>query len=139
VPFRASTLALAAAVPRLDDVPARVLIVDDHSLFRSRARLLLEVAGYDVVGEAEDAAGALSETNRLEPDVVLVDIQLPDRDGFAVADELSRGVHPPQVVLISSREATDFGGRLPDAHSRGFIHKPDLSRASLEACLLGAG
>jgi len=98
-------------------VASRVLIVDDHSVFRSRARLLLEVAG-------------------LEPDVVLLDIQLPDRDGFAVADELSRGVHPPQVVLISSREATDFGGRLPDANSRGFIHKPELSRDSLEACLV---
>ena len=117
-------------------MPARVLIVDDHSVFRSRARQLLEVAGYDVVGEAQDGASAVAEVNRLEPDVVLLDIQLPDRDGFAVADELSHGMHPPQVVLISSREAADFGGRLSAAHARGFIHKPELSRERIEACLV---
>jgi DNA-binding NarL/FixJ family response regulator len=116
-----------------------VLIVDDHSVFRSSARRLLEVAGYDVVGEAADAAAALVEAERLDPDVVLLDVQLPDRDGFAVADDLARSVHPPQVVLISSRERCDYGRRIGRPGVLGFIHKPDLSRASLEACLHGGG
>jgi DNA-binding NarL/FixJ family response regulator len=122
-------------VPETGSVPSRVLIVDDHSVFRSRARMLLESAGFDVVGEAVDAASALAESRRLEPDVVLLDVQLPDGDGFEVADELSHNVHAPQVVLISSRAAGDFGSRLALAHASGFIYKPDLSRASLEACL----
>jgi DNA-binding NarL/FixJ family response regulator len=114
---------------------SRVLLVDDHSVFRTRARMLLEAAGYDVVGEAGDAAGAVYESHRLEPDVVLLDVQLPDGDGFTVADELSRTEHPPRVVLISSREASDYGSRLAHARAEGFIFKPDLSRASLAACL----
>lgn len=113
-------------------VPASVLIVDDHDVFRADARALLEAAGYAVVGEADDATSAVAETRRLEPDIVLLDIQLPDRDGFDVASELAGQTHPPQVVLISSREAIDYGSRLQTTTATGFIHKPDLSRARLQ-------
>jgi len=116
---------------------ASVLIVDDHAVFRSRARALLEAAGYDVVGEAADAVGAIAATQRLDPDVVLLDVQLPDRDGFSVAAEIGARSDAPAIVLISSREAADYGDRLGRARARGFIHKPDLSRATLEA-LVGA-
>jgi DNA-binding NarL/FixJ family response regulator len=109
-----------------------ILIVDDHALFRSDARDLLEAAGYTVVGEAGDGAEAMLAARRLEPDVVLLDVQLPDRDGFAVAEELAAQPDPPQVVLISSREAADYGSRLQTAQAAGFIHKPDLSRARVE-------
>lgn len=112
----------------------RLLIVDDHALFRTRARALLEAAGYEVVGEAADAEAAIAAARRLQPDVVLLDIQLPDRDGFSVCAEL--GADGPTVVLISSRTAADYGPRLRHAAARGFIHKPDLSRATL-AELLG--
>lgn len=115
----------------------RVLIVDDHAVFRTRARLLLEAAGYEVVGEADDGAGAIAETRRLHPDVLLLDVQLPDRDGFAVAAELASQSHAPQIVLISTREATDYGSQLEQTVASGFIHKLELSRSRLEQ-LVGA-
>jgi DNA-binding NarL/FixJ family response regulator len=114
---------------------ARILLVDDHAEFRADARALLELAGYDVIGEAADAASAVDATRHLHPDVLLLDIQLPDRDGFTVADELAAGPDTPQIVLISSREADDYGSRLQSANVTGFIHKSDLSRASIDALL----
>ena len=81
-------------VPRM---ATTVLIVDDHSAFRSRARRMLEADGFEVVGEAADGASGVDAARRLEPDVVLLDLQLPDTTGFAVAEEISgegrRGHH----------------------------------------------
>lgn len=114
-----------------------VLIVDDHSGFRAGARSLLEASGYEVVGEAEDAAGALDAARALQPDLVLLDVQLPDRDGISVADELSTDPDAPHIVLISTHEASDYEGRLESVKTDGFIHKPELSRARLEE-LVGA-
>jgi DNA-binding NarL/FixJ family response regulator len=111
----------------------KVLIVDDHSGFRAGARALLEAAGYEVVGEAEDGAGAITAVDALNPDVVLLDVQLPDLDGIAVASRLASPPDGPHVVLISTREASDYEGRLEQAQVDGFIHKPELSRARLEA------
>jgi len=121
----------------LEPMTVTVLIVDDHPVFRSDAKELLEAAGYHVVGEAENAAGAIAETRRLAPDVVLLDIQLPDRDGFAVAAEIASPPGAPRIVLISSREEIDYGSRIRETVVAGFIHKPDLSRARLEE-LVGA-
>ncbi len=115
---------------------AGVLIVDDHQVFRSRARRVLETAGYTVVGEADDSASALEAVARLAPDVVLLDVQLPDRDGLATAEDIGATGDPPAIVLISSRQATDYGRRLAEAPVAGFIHKPDLSGATL-ATLVG--
>lgn len=97
----------------------------------------MEAAGYEVVGEAEDGATALAAVDRLHPDIVLLDVQLPDTDGFSVAGEIESSPNHPQVVLISTREASDYEGRIEDAPADGFIHKPDLSRARLEE-LVGA-
>jgi DNA-binding NarL/FixJ family response regulator len=112
-----------------------VLIVDDHPVFRSIARRLLRTGGYDVVGEAEDGTSALAATRRLRPDLVLLDIQLPDVDGCQVAQWLSAEVDPPTVVLISSREAADYGARIERCGARGFLSKADLTHATLEAIL----
>jgi DNA-binding NarL/FixJ family response regulator len=135
--FRADTQIRRHAAHNLHAMAARVLIVDDHEFFRSRARKLLESAGYAVVGEAEDAAGAIAQAHALSPDLVFLDVQLPDRDGFAVAAELGAGPDAPRIVLISSREAADYGSRIEAAGTSGFIHKPDLSRARIEQ-LVGA-
>ena len=110
-----------------------VVIVDDHAHFRAAATALLEAEGFAVVGVAADAAGALETVERLRPEVVVLDIQLPDRDGFAVAEQLAAGVDPPRVVLVSSREASSYGRRLEEAASRGFIAKRELSGAALAA------
>jgi DNA-binding NarL/FixJ family response regulator len=113
------------------------MIIDDHAVFRSRARALLESAGYEVVGEAQDATEAIAKAGELAPDVVLLDVQLPDRDGFSVAAELVARPHAPRIILISSREAADYGSRIENTPGVAFVHKPDLSRASLTR-LIGA-
>ncbi len=116
-------------------MPERVLIVDDHAGFRGVARRLLQEIGRQVVGEAGTGAEALSESRRLKPDVVLLDIQLPDLDGLAVAATLSSEPQPPAVVLVSTRDAADYGPRLHDCGAIGFIAKADLSAESLIALL----
>jgi DNA-binding NarL/FixJ family response regulator len=114
-------------------VRTTVVIVDDHAHFRAAATALLEAEGFSVVGVAGDATGALDAVARLRPQVVLVDIQLPGRDGFAVAEELAALADRPDVVLISSREASAYGRRLETAPSRGFVAKRELSGAALAA------
>ena len=112
-----------------------VLIVDDHTGFRASARMLLEAEGYDVVGEAGDGQAGLVAAAELNPDVVLLDIQLPDMDGFAVAAGLTRNGSLPAVVLISSRAREDLSERVDRSGARGFIPKSELSGAALEALI----
>ena len=113
-------------------VVKRVLIVDDHEPFRAIARELLESAGYVVSGEAADAADALAAVAVEVPDAVLLDVQLPDRDGFSVASALTAD-GGPAVVLISSRDADDYGRRVQACGARGFIPKSRLSAAAFAA------
>src|SRR6476646_4190934 len=96
----------------------RVLIVDDHEPFRAIARELLEAAGYVVSGEAADGAEALAAVAAQAPDAVLLDVQLPDSDGFSVATALM-GDSGPVVVLVSTREAEDYGRRIAACGARG--------------------
>jgi CheY-like chemotaxis protein len=114
-----------------------VLIVDDHPSFRATARALLESEGYAVVGEAEDGAAALARAAELRPQLVLLDVQLPDLDGFEVARRLlaaSNGSRP-DVVLTSSRDASDFGPLVAESGARGFVPKAELSGSALAALL----
>jgi DNA-binding NarL/FixJ family response regulator len=112
-----------------------VLIVDDHAAFRRFARRLLEAEGFTVIGEAGDGAGAVAKARALRPAVVLLDVLLPDLDGFAVADLLAHEPDRPQVVLTSSRDEGDFGRRLATTSACGFVSKRDLSGTRLEALL----
>ena len=123
------------STPDTDSVGRRVLIVDDHAPFRALARDLLELGGFQVVGEAADARSALSECERLRPSIVLLDIGLPDSDGFAVAALLAEHDEPPAVVLTSSRDSTVYRRRLAESPALGFIGKAELSGAALTAVL----
>jgi DNA-binding NarL/FixJ family response regulator len=120
----------------MSPAPRRVLVVDDHEGFRTAARSLLAAAGYQVVGEASDGESAINETERLHPDVLLLDVQLPGVDGFAVAQAVARQRARPAVVLISSHDAGTYGRRLDDAPVVGFLTKSELSGPAL-ARLLG--
>ena len=112
-----------------------VLIVDDHPSFRASARMLLESEGFKVIGEAEDGASALRAVEELRPDVVLLDVQLPDIDGIEVAARLSENGSGPAIVLTSSRDLADLGLVRERSPVRGFIPKAELSGAALEALL----
>ncbi len=111
------------------------LIVDDHPSFRSSARLLLESEGYEVVGEAADGSAALAAIAELRPELVLLDVQLPDMDGFEVARRVTEGGDGPVVILVSSRDGSDFGPLIRESGARGFIAKGDLCGAALTALL----
>lgn len=110
-----------------------MVIVDDHAGFRSSARALLEAEGFDVVGEAGDGVSGLATVALLRPRVVLLDIQLPDIDGFEVAERLAVAGDPPDVVLVSTREISAYRRRLAQSPARGFISKSELSGSALFA------
>jgi DNA-binding NarL/FixJ family response regulator len=112
-----------------------VLIVDDHSSFRATARKLLEAEGFEVVGEAENGETALQAIDRLRPDVVLLDVQLPDMDGFDVASRLPKNGQRPAVVLTSSRDVSEFGGLVEQCGAHGFVPKDELSGRRIAALL----
>lgn len=116
-------------------VTGRVLIVDDHRGFRVWARRLLEQAGYVAVGEAADGSSAIQEAHRLRPDVVLLDVRLPDTDGFAVARQLCDDEPAPAVILTSTRDALDYGRQIQDSCALGFLPKADLSADAIARML----
>jgi DNA-binding NarL/FixJ family response regulator len=130
---------------RIGETPARgdnprkmthsVLIVDDHPSFRASARMLLEAEGFTVVGEAEDGMSGLEAVAALHPDVVLLDVHLPDINGFDVAARLTANGASPAVVLTSSRDVEDLGSLAGRDGVRGFIPKSELSGPALEALL----
>ncbi len=112
-----------------------VLIVDDHPSFRASARRLLEAEGFDVVGEARDGHTAIAAAQQLQPDLVLLDVQLPDLDGFEVAARLAALGVPSAVVLTSSRNQAEYGRLVTETAVRGFVPKSELSGAVLTALL----
>jgi DNA-binding NarL/FixJ family response regulator len=121
---------------RDETVGVTVLIVDDHPSFRASARTLLEAEGYDIVGEAENGEAAVEAARELHPDLVLLDVQLPGIDGFAVADRLRKLEDPPIVILTSSRDRADYGRCIGECGAHGFVPKADLSGAAIAAFLV---
>jgi DNA-binding NarL/FixJ family response regulator len=118
-----------------EDTVVRALIVDDHPSFRATARALLESEGYEVVGEAASATAALAAAEQARPEFVLVDIQLPDLDGFELAERLVRLDAGVQIVLTSSRDIEDYGRCLDESVAKGFLPKAELSGPRLAALL----
>lgn len=113
---------------------ATFLIVDDNAGFRRSARALLESEGWEVA-EADTAGGGVEQARRLRSEFVLLDVQLPDFDGFEAAERLARLEPPPAVILTSSRDGADYGSLVAASAARGFIPKGDLSSAAIRALL----
>ena len=112
------------------------LVVDDHAGFRASARVLLQMEGFDVVGEAADGAEAVSAAERLRPDLVLLDVQLPDSEGFDVARELLARGFTGSIVMVSSRDESDYGDSVARSGALGFVPKAELSGERLRALLM---
>ena len=113
-----------------------IVIVDDHAEFRAHAGELLRAAGYDVVASCADGASALAAVAAQRPDVVLLDVQLPDIDGFGVVERVEERSDGPIVVLTSTRDAADYGERIVRSGAAGFISKAELSAQSLDDVLV---
>lgn len=118
------------------DPNERVLIVDDHESYRQIARQILTAGGLLVVGEAADGAEAIQACEALHPNIVVLDIQLPDIDGFTVATTLASLADAPAVVLVSSRSRTDYGSRIEDCGAQGYIAKAELSGDAIRRLIL---
>src|ERR1700675_88821 len=110
-----------------------ILIVDDDPRFRTQARDVLAADGFLVIGEAVDGASSLKAAQTLQPDFVLLDIGLPDIEGFEVAKALAVNGPPSWIVLTSSRDARAYGRRLTNGHFLGFIPKERISGAAIRA------
>jgi CheY-like chemotaxis protein len=116
-------------------VRRRILIIDDNTAFRAAVRLLLERGGFVVVAEAATGADGLREAKSHRPDLVLVDVQLPDFDGFEVAERLSELDATSEVILTSSLDSADFGALVAGSSALGFIPKAELSAPAIQALL----
>ncbi|MBV9915138.1 MAG: response regulator transcription factor [Solirubrobacterales bacterium] len=112
-----------------------VLLVDDHDGFRRWARRVLEDEGLRIVAEAADVAQALDRAQEVQPDIALVDVHLPDGDGFGLAEHLAAFDDPPAVVLTSSHDPAELQPLIARSPARGFVVKDALSRAAIEALL----
>ena len=110
-----------------------IVIVDDHPSFRAAARFMLEADGFQVVAVAIDGESGVREALRTSPEIVLLDVSLPDIDGFEVAARLRAAGASSAIVFTSSRDASDFGSLIADAGGAGFIPKAELSGDALRA------
>lgn len=118
---------------RNDAFMRTVLIVDDHATFRSSARAVLEAEGFDVVGEAASVGEAVEAIARTQPEIVLLDVELPDGNGFDLAERLTANGSRINVVLVSSRDYSDFVALVTQSGARGFLPKAELSGERLSA------
>jgi len=118
-----------------DGTVPTVLIVDDHPTFRATARTLLQEEGYDVVGEAADGTSAIEAVRRLHPEVVLLDVALPDMDGFEVCSRLKANGSAPAIVLTSSRDWAQLPRLIVDCGACGFLPKGELSGEAISALI----
>jgi two-component system response regulator EvgA len=116
-------------------VARRILIIDDNAAFRAAARRLLEQEGFVVVADVDNSVSGLEEARRQRPDLVLLDVQLPDLDGFEVAERLARLEGQIEVILTSTLDGSDFGALVASSPVAGFIPKAELSAAAIEALL----
>ena len=119
-------------------LPVSILVVDDDPTFRRLARLLLAAHGLDVVAEAASVSDARSAAMQARPDGALVDVELPDGDGFELAAQLASLPWRPRVVVTSTNAANGSASEASRVGAQAFVSKTDLAKAPL-ATWLAAG
>jgi CheY-like chemotaxis protein len=117
-----------------DEVAQKILVVDDHDGFRARTRRLLERDRYRVV-EAANGAQAIAQAIAERPDLVLLDVHLPDMNGFEVAAALRLAGGAARILLISTHPANDYAEQIAGSEADGFLDKADLSASAIAAML----
>ena len=122
---------------KLGDVHPRIVIIDDDPDFLATVRLVLEGEGFVVVGEALNGLDGVAAATELDPDLVLVDVNLPDIDGLEVVERLAQRDGSPPVVLTSIHAAHDFGNLVERSRARGFITTADVTGEALTRFLEG--
>lgn len=127
--------ATAAAI--LMSVSLRCLIVDDNASFLAASRAVLQGQGVSVVGVARTVSEGLQRAVELDPDIILVDIDLGEESGFDFVRQLACSVHvgPVDVILISTHPEDDFADLIGESPALGFVSKSDLSRSAIEVVL----
>jgi DNA-binding NarL/FixJ family response regulator len=116
---------------------SRVLIVDDDARFRALARTLLQASGYAVAAEAANGEQALAAARRVHPDAALVDVQLPDTDGFALARDLADANHGLRIVLTSTDPTLARPATVATSGALAFVAKDELAITDLAPWLGG--
>ena len=111
----------------------RCLIIDDNEDFLASARRLLEAQGIQVVGLATSGDEAIRMMDALDPDVALVDVELGEEDGIALAEELVERAPGTTVVLISSHDRSELSELLVGSRAAGFVPKMDLGASAIDS------
>jgi DNA-binding NarL/FixJ family response regulator len=119
---------------------ARVLIVDDHELFRAGLTAILEIAGLQVVGDAHDGPSATRAVANLHPDVVLMDIEMPGGDGLSATRQILAEHPAVRILILTTFDLDEYIFQALRAGASGFLLKtspPDRLVAAIQACAAG--
>ncbi len=114
-------------------MPVRVLIVDDQEPFRMAARMVVEATdGFDVVGEAETGEDSVRMAQELNPDLVLMDVNLPGINGLEATRQILNGVQRVVILLLSTYEAAEYAPRAAECGAAAYIPKSEFGPDRLE-------
>jgi DNA-binding NarL/FixJ family response regulator len=123
-------------------MPARILIVDDHEVVRQGIRTILKARPqWEVCGEAANGREAIEQTKALKPDVVIMDITMPEMSGIEATRELTRQNVPGSILIFTMHESSNLADTVREAGARGFVLKSRAARDLLDALetLMGGG